>query len=770
MNVDIYFRSGSDDEVHFDSLEQFDYLRIIRSDDEYYQSCRFSVHGDYNLSINDTIDVFIDNTHLFSGYVTSKKPTFLGSNIYQVTAVGKTYDLWRYALSSEAIYNGWTVDIAESIVENYTPYLFSSSASSGVQVSNLDLSDLPVGDALRRLTKIDGFRFYIEGDVCYYYNPGDISSPEFTITEEDLLKIQRWEEDDSDLFNYVIIKGSTQPMIWAEYPSSSSFLTLEPNYIYAMPLPSSEYLDQIEALKLLVRRGAAANMAPLNVSFYYTYSAVTRTQNIKYATKHNVRKRPYTDDVYELTPLSSTAQSIPSSTSCEIWADWGWAVVIKWKKPDAVAEKLGFVIYDGAYADYEDYIYEIRDVINGYPGNTIYTSGVRHYDGTSNWQWFWIGFEYPFILRSGQWYALVAIPKDGYMAYHAPRKSSTNADGSSFYRRADGSWREISGSIAYNLTAITAYPSSGYLAKNVSVDNGRAFSWHYEKIIYEEAPKAYMTFTLEDNNIARRPGITDTGSGNTGDMEYRLYLHSTDPLYSPFIKAGSYLKIYYWKDAVDYISGNTNWPWDKIEGLDYTILPESTPTEGFTDWISVSLNKLPIYTWLAVSCNYTKPGQWEIGLSPSGSLKRCSGNTWSTLYASSGLACYLSHKRDQIKVIASSQSSIDKYGKHIKTIQDASITDYNSAAVLASGLLARYAEVLPRGVLIVSGNTDYALNKKAIVYLPHYNISSQLEIRAVEHILDKGGFRTRLTLSSHEFDIARELARLKYDFYSDRRI
>lgn len=209
-------------------------LEIQNSDNEYYQSGKIQLFNTPSTqTIGDTVTVKIDGTTQFNGYVSRKQQSIdKGKPVYTYQLIGKTYDLWRYVTDANALYSGSTSYIASSLVSAYCPTSISTAgiphAGSGIVLTNdIDLTNKTVGDSLVELTKLDGYRFFLDNDdVVQYYKP-ETRSYDFTITEDDIISMNPVEEADEDIVNDVLIVGgsdySTKTNVSSDHPTSKLF-------------------------------------------------------------------------------------------------------------------------------------------------------------------------------------------------------------------------------------------------------------------------------------------------------------------------------------------------------------------------------------------------------------------------------------------------------------------------------------------------------------------------------------------------------------------
>ena len=212
-DVKVIFNSGTADAVIYSSQSNISEVEITNSDSSYYQSSRIKIYDPVTVpSVGDTIDIFIDDSYEFSGYVSRVSYDVAGTKVLTIQGIGKTYDLWRYYITGEIQFqNALTGYIVSSLVSNYTditPKYVNPNA--GASVYDVTFSNTTVGDCIAECSKRDGYRFYVnEKDELVYYSPSE--SPQFTLTDADILKIKEFEISDDELYNDIIVTGNPAP-------------------------------------------------------------------------------------------------------------------------------------------------------------------------------------------------------------------------------------------------------------------------------------------------------------------------------------------------------------------------------------------------------------------------------------------------------------------------------------------------------------------------------------------------------------------------------
>lgn len=151
-----------------------------------------------NHKIGDRIDITINGSKEFEGYVHSLDLEWLGKKTFTFSCVGKTYDLYRYYTSSLGVYSGMTNIVAQDLIGDYitTPspdsYSFKFSPSAGTSakpntgyfIDEFKTNGRSVGKCLEDLCDMDGYSFECSGSYVTYYQPSGI---EWCFDDNDIL-------------------------------------------------------------------------------------------------------------------------------------------------------------------------------------------------------------------------------------------------------------------------------------------------------------------------------------------------------------------------------------------------------------------------------------------------------------------------------------------------------------------------------------------------------------------------------------------------------
>lgn len=108
--------------------------------------------------------------------------------------------------------------------------------------------------------------------------------------------------------------------------------------------------------------------------------------------------------------------------------------------------------------------------------------------------------------------------------------------------------------------------------------------------------------------------------------------------------------------------------------------------------------------------------------------------------------------------VASSQSSIETYGKYIKIINNTSITSETDALTLAESYLERYSEPVLSGKVTIEGDTNVTLEDGLKLDVSELEISGTYDIIGYTHKLNKDGFYTSIDYGMRQFNPMTDLA------------
>jgi len=239
---DIYFNSGGGDPgTHFTNGDNVSMLEITNSDQDYYQSAVLTIFDDdTSISVGNNVLIEIDNINQFNGYVSRiQRSIDAGVEYKTYQLIGKTYDLWRYFTDNDVTYTGYTTYIASSLVGRFCPGITCNAIEpyEGTDITTeIDFSNMKVGDCLVSLTDYDNYKFYVDSNgILNYFNPPS-SQYLTTFTESDLISMDPIEQADEDITNVCLVIGPT--------PDFVSTTEVSDTYKYKRSFPNEIYVAQ----------------------------------------------------------------------------------------------------------------------------------------------------------------------------------------------------------------------------------------------------------------------------------------------------------------------------------------------------------------------------------------------------------------------------------------------------------------------------------------------------------------------------------------------
>lgn len=272
ISLTICFNSGATDEFSLSQVDKINFVQINNSNESYYKDAVISIYdlgtNESKIDINSTVKIWINGSLEFTGYVSRIQKSILGTRLYNLQCIGKTYDLWRYSTSSSTIYeNKKSGYIVSSLIATYTPLTPPDVTSdTGSFVKYIDLSNMKIGDAIARLSRFDGYHFFVDAnDKLQYYQPA--SSVQFTINESSIIDMTPIEHSDDYLRNDILVVGSLQyekeePDTLPSY-TSGNVIYISSNLRYVaqeVTVPTTLSHSRLSSIKLLVKRSTGDNI------------------------------------------------------------------------------------------------------------------------------------------------------------------------------------------------------------------------------------------------------------------------------------------------------------------------------------------------------------------------------------------------------------------------------------------------------------------------------------------------------------------------------
>jgi len=109
----------------------------------------------------------------------------------------------------------------------------------------------------------------------------------------------------------------------------------------------------------------------------------------------------------------------------------------------------------------------------------------------------------------------------------------------------------------------------------------------------------------------------------------------------------------------------------------------------------------------------------------------------------------------------SSASSINKYGRQMKVLENPLIIDSDDAYEMASSYLRTYSEPVLNGTVTILGNENIDLHDGINFDLPNLEVSGTYDIKSYTHKVDKEGFYTTIDYGVRQYDPMKDLQNIK---------
>lgn len=516
---DIYFNSGLAGKQHYEPGDNVSLIEVSNSDQQYYQSGRvqlFNVPSSQN--IGDTCMIYIDDISQFNGYVSRRQQTIeKGKKVWEYQLVGKTYDLWRYPTDANALYSGTTAYIASSLVAAYCPGISGNDidCSKGFSLANdIDLTNMQVGDAIVKLTEIDGFKFFVDNDneLQYYVQT---SLPNFSITESDFISMDPIEESDEDLVNdCLVIGGSDYSQITSVSPTHPQSKVFPANMMVAQRFNATE--DRLSAIKLYLNRTIDPN-APGDILFeIWENTEMTLIEDdfddwsyIDYSSNMTIE-----DGNLTLAYKEST-QSCAYGYGQDFRGAGKWAAqTFKFPSYSGQVGEIRMLL-DSAGGEY-NWEFDIRPTGNsGKPSGvaSIIVSGTYNTSLAAGAQWIYHKFNKGF-LENDKTYALVVRGIDDYYLIHG-HVTDEYANGKAYVSNDGETWSDSDLDDFSFYVKIRRYSSMGYISSTSYTNDTR-----YMKLDLEGVVSGNWIFISGTNNnwVAGEPSTQTIVSGQWYDF------------------------------------------------------------------------------------------------------------------------------------------------------------------------------------------------------------------------------------------------------------
>jgi len=813
ISYDIYLGSGSADANHYSAGGNISLIEITNSDNEYFQNGVINAFDvTTNRLIGDKVLLFINDDLEFDGYISRIQQEIVQgkkTHIYQV--VGRTYDLWRYHTSASAEYSGNTCYIASSLIADYCPGISGShiwNNSGTTMTDSIDFSNTIVGDALIDLTKIDGFKFYIDNSgQMHYYQPefrGD--SYDFTISESDIFKMDPLEEADEDITNKVLVVGGTGYSTITSQPNLNHSFALTSNAVIAQRICAED--DILSAVKFYMDRTEdddepdtlIFSIFPDADSHVYTDEFEDYTY-LNTSTKDNADIFTGGSDSFLTTTESSSkklgqtgAGGAPQNDStANYYIGWqvsGGGSSDIWKpfSFDARVTRVeAYVVHNDSYALPKTvWCYLIsgcdKDISAAFASaSTTMSAYYQH-----------LHFDIPWSQR-----ALVKSGQQFFVALHQPiasdgtwefRPNTTSDTDFAIYTSADGTtWTKDSYSARrYQPTSYFVYGKNYDRTGNIKTTT---FTQRAQYITISAQTYSGQHILLSGSlGLGWWSGLTNGIENDLGDEGSNVtikYIFSSlnsttfdasDPPYIENVTVST-------KDST-YTAGmpaGTPIPWSN----DISFIPSDLPyPSGWCEWQSYDSPKLKNLNvganyWLVISgANDANPKKWELYYASnqrnyaSGQILLKSGSSWlgysdNNACPSGDLAFKLGWYEHEITATRTDDNSINSYGVQLRKIYDDSIVTQEMADERAR-IETSGSNIKPKkkGVITINGRTDIETDYRFSSNLTNFGIHDIFDIVSyTQRISDEEGFVTVINYGKQNFDIMKKLSDLEKKVY-----
>lgn len=824
LSYDIYFNSGEINQVHYQKGNNVSLIEINNSDQDYYQNAIIELFDCSTQSVNDKVLVKINDVDQLNGYICRKSSSIKGGkklDTYQV--VGKTFDLWRYVTDNNAIYSGTTSFIISSMIGRYCTCISSSRVyvnSGTLLTSEKDFSNTIVGDAIIQLAQIDGYSFYVDNESNFiYYNPGE-STYLFTVNESDIIDMDGLEESDEDLVNDCRVVGGTDYSVITNSSTISDYDAIPNGRYIASKFKAEDSV--LSAIKLYLGRSTGDNKPATSLSLEIWENASLAEYEEDFDNYTNLDEDTKASSIEE-------HYSMLMMSGQEVYTTWptyeGTATHFRDKKYHAQTfmitgcgqnnvlipgytklqvRKVKATPYANDSEDLGNYTLELRKCtkqtqVDGSPTTIILASGSYNLSQTHSLNIYTINLHPPAYISSNTLYALVThkndLSRNPFMmcdytnstepGHYISGRTWSSDNGSSwsvfyvngidwkFWVYADrcgtfcktGSIKSkfektnydinsilISASILSGSSTISNvnYISPDYIGFSGTVDSGV----HWSGLVLDEYTKCW-------------------GAGGSG-LKIGIFLHSTMIGGTPVIESIKY-KISS-STGTGYPVSSEKIEWSDDISWSATDIPYPP---SFSAWKTYSLPKLQLttgdYYWLVLSHPSASLQYWSYyydGDSPyaDGDVLYADapyqGADWERYSPDRGsLTFKLGWTQGEITARASNQTSIDKYGRHFRMINDTNITTQEQADNLAEATVYGSDNITKRGTFTINGRETMGTNYKISSNLPNFNYSGSHEIVSYTQTIDNVGFKTNIAYGKQPFDITKKLTDLESKLY-----
>lgn len=788
-SLDIYFKSGEATHLHYDEDSNISYLELTNSDDAYYQTGTISLFDVPSSQIvGDKILIKINGIHQFKGYVCRRQRSIeAGRQIYTYQLVGETYDLWRYRTDSTASYSGMSGYIVSTMVSTFCTGI-SSNITSPYPGTNLtekiDLTNKLVGDAIKELNNLDGYKFYIStNNVLQYYHPGD-SQIAFTIVDSDFFELPPVEDADEDIVNDILVIGGTdysiKDIVSPSFPSSNVFpsgIMVAQQFKAQDPrlsalrfyLNRSTDPNQPDALDFEIWEGSSTDVFQDGFN-NYTYLDEDTNTGVK------VEQNDITDDWELIQEYNETQIAFGDSDGYKSAYKYN-AQTFKVNE-DCCPHSCRFSQHHLGKSG--KYWMEIRPTgSNGHPdGNTTGLVSGSHTHSTPGQKNTIYYFNNQVKLTSGTTYALVHFHNVDATTTVYGSTDDSYSDGKWFYGSDGTSWTQSSVDVA------------GWLKERVYSSNS-----HIETTVFTNDTQ-YMKLNLNTVTSSSRVYLSGTNSGSknwnsiTNNTWYNftfaynsgirvMYCLSSTGYWTPRISLATLSVGDAYGSSQGIPNSGTKLEWSDDISFSATDIPYAP---SYSSWKSYSDPKLRVeedrYYWMVFSHNSSNSEYWQfyydpnsgytdgrIAMSWDNGVNWSSNNTDPTHVPEGSMTFDIGWKQGSITATATNQDSIDTYGRHTTIINDSSINTLEAAQARANYEVSGSSTIPLKGSITIDGRTDLDVDNKITISSQYMGISEDVDIVSYTQRLDNQGFVSIIQYGRHSFDITKKVADLEREVY-----
>ena len=787
-------------------------IEVNDSDSDYYQNAVVQL---YNVTetqnINNPCRIWINDTLQFDGYVSSRQQSIdKGKKVWTYQMLGRTRDLWKYHTDNNVTYSGNTGYIVSSLISTYCDGVTANLTSPWVGTSiteDIDLSNMIVGDAIVRLTEMDGYNFYINTDGALQYYHQSERDWGFSIEESDIVEMDSIEDSDEDLINDVVVIGST-----SDYTKKTSISPSHPN---STIIPSGIFVAQrftaedsrLSAVKLYLDRTVDPNQPEELIFDIWEDSAKTlftdTFDNYDYLNTSTGWNMIVSNGYLQLDYDSNSLQSQTNSTGNDKHSK-GFAQTFK-----AVNTKDGTdvvpisgcfkITTDEFVGDSMIGIISIRPTgSDGAPeandSNDLCSGLCTIYEGTN--QVYDVNFLPKTFLTSGNKYAMVFRYKYNEGLAYADKLDVTAIgkgfgnpyESGKYYTWQYGDEYDTTDALddAYFKIRLVNYCTSGMIQTPSYIEECMYMKLDIDGVVSSNNIGLSGTAT-EQTWVKLTDDTWHDYDYNTGTSPLVRYYMNSDGTFTPKIDTATL----YIGDA----AGSSQGYPESGNSLEYadtlSWYHRDIPyPPSYNSWKSYSDPLLRLIEdrsyWLILSNMSSNSAYWTYFYNPDSDYdgeimySNDEGVTWSsnsdgTITIGSNehsipagnmtFKLGWSESTEGIRATAVNSDSINLYGRHTKIINDSNATTLEQAQARADAEVSGMNKLSKKGTLTINGRADMSVEYKFSSSLVNFDIDDVWDVISYTQTIDNNGFRTTINYGKQPFDFIRNLANLEHDYY-----